>query len=414
MINRVKDTWKKFVKWFQSIDKGTKIMGALFILTALVGIDLLMEVVVLNMLPAHFLLLVILAVVFLLAGVYFLIFGVYKNNRAKMIARVSGIALSVAIVFVGFGGITMLNQLQATLSSITQSEKGNQNQVNEQDEVDVEELSQITQEPFILYISGNDTSQSMEHTRSDVNILAVVNPVTKQVLLVNTPRDYYVEISVAENGERDKLTHCGIYGLDCSIDTLSNLYGKEINYYAQLNFAGFVSLIDAIGGINVYNDQEFTAYSGYCFKQGDLYLNGTLALEYVRERKSFEEGDNIRGHHQMDVISAVISKLSSGALLANYSEILKSMNDYFACDLSQDEISSLVKMQLNDLATWNVQSYAVVGTGATQTTYSIPDTGVYVMIPDEASVQHATLLIDKVLSGQTISSEDLIVPVPVQ
>lgn len=411
MINRVKNTWKKFVKWFQSIDNGTKVMGVLFVLTALVGIDLLMEIIVLNMLPAHFILLAILAVVFLLAGVYFLIFGVYKNNRAKMVARCIGLALSFAVVFVGFGGITMINQLQETLSNITKNEQETESEEDVQDEVDVEELAQITKEPFILYISGNDTSQSMEHVRSDVNILAVVNPVTKQVLLVNTPRDYYVEISVAENGERDKLTHCGIYGLDCSIDTLTNLYGKEIDYYAQLNFEGFVSLIDAIGGINVYNEQEFTAFSGYCFKQGDIYLNGTLALQYVRERKSFEEGDNIRGHHQMDVISAVIDKLSSGALLANYSDILKSMNQYFACDLSQDEISSLVKMQLNDLATWNVQSYAVVGEGASKTTYSVPETPAYVMVPNEASVQHATLLMDKVLSGQTITPEDLVVPV---
>lgn len=414
MINRVKNIWKKFVEWFRTKDTGTKVMGILFVIASLVGIDLLVEGITLNMLPAHFVLLAILAVVFLLAAVYFLIFGVYKTEGAKKFARCIGVALCLAVVFVGVGGITMINQLQDALTSITKNEQDDENnsEAESQDELDMSELSEITKEPFILYISGTDTSQSLEHMRSDVNILAVVNPVTKQVLLVNTPRDYYVEISVAENGERDKLTHCGIYGLDCSIDTLSNLYGKEIGYSAQINFAGFVNLIDSIGGIYVNNEQEFTAYSGYCFKQGEIYLNGALALDYVRERKFFEEGDNVRGQHQMAVIKAVIDKLSSGALLANYSDILENMDACFSCDLTQKEIASLVKMQLYDLATWNVKSYGVTGEDAASTTYSIPDTSVYVMIPNEASVQHATLLMDKVISGQILTDEDLVVPAP--
>lgn len=268
----------------------------------------------------------------------------------------------------------------------------------------------ITEDTFIVYISGHDTTFAASRANSDVNILAVVNPTTKQVLLLNTPRDYYVEISVSDEGALDKLTHCGIYGPKCSMDTLDDFYDIDINYYAQLNFKGFVRLIDAIGGITVYSEKEFVSTSeGILIQKGTNHLNGEAALEFVRERKQFGDGDNARGRHQMAVIKGIIEKVSSGSLLRNYDEVLESMGKYFKCSLSQEEITSLVKMQIGDMAEWNVKSYAVTGTGAKKFCYALNASN-YVMIPDEASVEHAKTLIQMVYDGKTIEDADLEVP----
>ena len=270
----------------------------------------------------------------------------------------------------------------------------------------------ITKDPFIIYISGSDTRNlKLATSRSDVNILAVVNPATKQVLLLNTPRDYYVETTVS-GGMRDKLTHCGIYGIDCSMGTLTNLYEENVDYYVQINFNGFETLIDAIGGITVEAEKSFrTSEGGYYISQGTNQLSGAVALSYVRERKSFADGDNARGRHQMQAIEAIIKKASSGTtVLNNYSAILSSMEGMFATNMSSSEISALVRMQLTDMASWNVKSFAVTGTGSSQKTYSMPTKRSYVMIPDESQIDYARKLVDKVVDGGTLSDNDLIMP----
>ena len=274
-----------------------------------------------------------------------------------------------------------------------------------------EENFDITKDPFIVFVSGHDVTFSATRANSDVNILAVVNPTTKQVLLVNTPRDYYVEISVSEDGALDKLTHCGIYGVECSMDTLNEFYDIDIRYYAQLNFTGFKRLIDAVGGISVYCEKDVVSAAGIAFQKGTNHLNGEEALAFVRERKQFGDGDNARGRHQMAVIKGLIAKMSSGSLLRNYDDVLDSMGRYFKCNVPQEDISALVKMQLGDMAEWNVQSYAVTGEGKNMTSYSLPDLKTYVMIPDEAMVEHAKTLIQMVYDGETIEKEDLKVPV---
>lgn len=143
----------------------------------------------------------------------------------------------------------------------------------------------ITTDPFVIYISGSDTrTLTLTTSRSDVNILAVVNPSTKQVLLINTPRDYYVD-TAASAGAKDKLTHCGMYGIDCSMATLGNLYDEHVDYYVQINFNGFKTLVDAVGGITVESEKAFrTSEGGFYINQGTNQLNGTVALSYVREK----------------------------------------------------------------------------------------------------------------------------------
>lgn len=276
-------------------------------------------------------------------------------------------------------------------------------------QTDPEAVGEITTEPFIVYISGSDTrSKILNISRSDVNILMVVNPVTKQVLLVNTPRDYYIP-NPAGDGALDKLTHCGLYGVKCSMEALGGLYGVNVNYYGQVNFTGFEKLVDAVGGITIYSDQAFSAGKGAVYIQkGENFLNGYQALMFARERYHVSGGDNGRGKNQMKVITAIVNKLTSGTtIISKYSSILESMSGMFTTNISTEEIGSLVKMQLGDMAKWNIQSYAVTGRGGSQKTYSMPGSNAYVMYPDEETVDHASALIEAVLAGDIITEEDV-------
>lgn len=265
----------------------------------------------------------------------------------------------------------------------------------------------VTNSPFVLYLSGSDTRSSKLRTSlSDVNILVVVNPVDKQILLLNTPRDYYIP-NPAGNGARDKLTHCGIYGVNCSIQALSNLYGIQVDYYAQINFTGFQTLIDAIGGVTVYSDAAFTA-GNVRFQKGENFLDGRKALAFARERYNVAGGDNGRGKNQMKIMTATIHKLtSSTALITNYSAIMQSLQGMFATSMGSSEISQLVKMQLDDMAQWDVLSYAVTGVNGRDITYSMPGQKVSVMYVDQTLVDHGSSLVKRMLAGEVLTNEDI-------
>ena len=252
-----------------------------------------------------------------------------------------------------------------------------------------------------LYISGIDTRGSqIINTRSDVNIIATINTDTKQMLLVSTPRDYFVPLSIS-NGMPDKLTHAGIYGVDVSMDTLGMLYDIPVNYYFRGNFAGFVTIIDALGGIEVDSDYSFSS-GGYSFSEGINYLSGDEALVFARERHAFAEGDRQRGKNQMAVIEGVMKKAMSPELLSNYSSIMSAIEGCFDTNFSYDKIAELVRDQLSSGGSWNVVSYSVDGTGDTRQPYSM-SANAYVMIPDESTVEKAKELMQQVVDGEVIS-----------
>ena len=267
----------------------------------------------------------------------------------------------------------------------------------------------ITEKPFVVYIAGSDTRSSYlpTLTRYDVNILVAVNPVTKQILLLNTPRDYFVK-NPAGGGVRDKLTHCGNFGVDCSIQALQDLYGIEVDYYARINFTGVETLIDAVGGVTVTSSVSFTGMNDTQFVKGENHLNGAQALEFSRERYHLPGGDNDRGKNQMKVIQALIKKMTSGtALISNYGQILNALSGMFETSMEMEDISKLVKMQLTDMASWTVQSYAVTGKGGRDVTYSWPGQELYVMYVDESHVAYASGLVQRILAGETLTKEDL-------
>lgn len=257
----------------------------------------------------------------------------------------------------------------------------------------------VTKDPFVVYCSGIDARSSNINitSRSDVNILAVVNPTTRQILLVNTPRDYYLPL--AHNGQLDKLTHAGIYGTGESMQTLDNLYGTHTSFYMRVNFAGLTKIVDALGGVDVYSTKTFSM-GGYDFTEGVNHLNGEAALCFSRERYAFADGDNQRGKNQMAVIQAIISKASSPAVLKNYQTLLSSLSDAFITSLNYDDIASLVQMQVQDMSGWHVTSCAVSGSGDTSYCYALGDAA-WVMRPNMDTVNTAKELIRQVMDGET-------------
>ena len=268
----------------------------------------------------------------------------------------------------------------------------------------IEEATQeeTAMEPFTVYISGIDSRKGMKaKSRSDVNILAVVNPSTRQVLLLSTPRDYYVPLPNS-NGKPDKLTHAGIYGIKVSVGALEMLYDTEIDYYFRVNFSGFEKIIDALGGITVHSDYEFTTLHGdYKIKKGENEMDGAKALGFARERYAFTSGDRQRGKNQMAVIKAVIKKAMSPAILTGYTEIMDSVSGCFETSMPYDKIAELVRMQLDEGGEWHIVTYSVDGTGASKKPYSMSSKA-YVMVPNQATVDKAIKKINQVLDGEIL------------
>lgn len=265
----------------------------------------------------------------------------------------------------------------------------------------------ITKEPFTIYISGIDTyGEVSETSRSDVNLIAVVNPKTYQILLVTTPRDYYVPIPGISGGQKDKLTHAGIYGIDASMRTLGQLYETDINYYARLNFTSLIDIVDTLGGVDVYSELAFqTGKESGCIvdvQEGWNHLNGEQALAFSRERHALADGDNQRGKNQQAVLTAMLRKCLSPTMLLKAGTIMNQVSSEVETNLSQAQINSLIKYQLNKNATWTIQSVAATGTNDKGYCYSSGDKLLFIMDPDEDVVQKIIDLANVVEEGGTL------------
>ena len=262
-------------------------------------------------------------------------------------------------------------------------------------------------EPFAVYLSGMDTYNEISSAdRSDVNIIAVVNPQSHQILLVTTPRDYYVTIPNVSGRQRDKLTHAGIYGTDASMATLERLYEMDIQFFGRVNFTSLINIVDALGGLEVVSDEEFDTgwESGAMIhvNEGVNYFDGTSALAFCRERHALEDGDNARGRHQQAVITAMIKKMMSPAMLRGATEIIDTVSDGVDTNFTMEQIQSLVKTQLRKNPEWHIYSVAAEGYGDKQTCYSSGNTPLYVTIPNEQSVANIIDLINRVEAGEVL------------
>ncbi|MBS8004513.1 LytR family transcriptional regulator [Streptococcus suis] len=259
---------------------------------------------------------------------------------------------------------------------------------------------QVSGDSFNIYISGIDAYGPISTvSRSDVNIIMTVNRATHKILLTTTPRDSYVAIADGGQNQYDKLTHAGIYGVNASVHTLENLYGINISNYVRLNFISFLQLIDLVGGIDVYNDQEFTSLHGnYHFPVGQVHLNSDQALGFVRERYSLTGGDNDRGKNQEKVIAALIKKMSTPENLKNYQAILSGLEGSIQTDLSLETIMSLVNTQLESGTQFTVESQALTGTGRSDlSSYAMPGSQLYMMEINQDSLEQSKAAIQSVL-----------------
>lgn len=265
-------------------------------------------------------------------------------------------------------------------------------------QANISKKKDVTEDPFLVLITGMDTYGSLETTaRSDVNILAAVNPSSAKILLVSIPRDYYVPIMAgstsiaAQDGSMDKLTHSGLFGPECTVRTLENYFDLEINYYVKVNFSSLVDIVDAVGGITVESDQAFGN-----FQQGANQLDGEGALAFSRERYAFQDGDRQRGRNQMKLIEAIVAKLSDPSLNYDYGALFQTVSQSIGMNFSDIEVKELIQFELTRRPAWQVESISVTGTDGEDYSYFY-GADLYVMYPDAASVETAKEKIAQVM-----------------
>lgn len=260
---------------------------------------------------------------------------------------------------------------------------------------------ELCEKPFVIYVSGIDIDGPITlRSRSDVNILIVVDPLKKNMLLVTVPRDTYVPFPGVSNGQPDKLTHAGIYGNNCSVSiaTLEQyIYtGIHIDRWIRVNFTSVVKMVDALGGITVQSHYDFSA-GGYHFNKGANHVNGAQALMFARERKSFALGDMQRGRHQLEVIKGIFNKAISASILTSYDKILNVISNNIQTNISYSEIAALSKMQLEDNASWNIEMMSIDVEYEYNKCYSMPGMDLCVGIMDETSRINAVNAINNIL-----------------
>lgn len=265
---------------------------------------------------------------------------------------------------------------------------------------DISKKVNVTNESFNIFVSGIDTYGKIQSvSRSDVNMVVTVNPSTNKILLTSIPRDYYVQLH-GTTGLKDKLTHAGIYGVDKSVKTIEDLFETDINYYVRVNFTTLIDVVDIIGGIDVYSDKNFMAYTdNSCFyKKGNNHMDGKHALAFARERYAYQEGDRHRVQNQQAVITAIMNKvLSSKTIITKYNSLLKSLDGSFETNMKTNELTKLIKNQIDSMPSWSIESQSVNGRDSSNYTYSYAGQKLYVMEPDMNTVNEAKLKIEEVL-----------------
>ena len=233
-------------------------------------------------------------------------------------------------------------------------------------------VSDITSKPFNILISGNDSFGSLdENSRSDVDMLVTINPVTSTILLTSIPRDSYVkEVCndyACNYGVYDKLTHTGIYGVDTTKDTIENMLDIDINYVYRVNFTSMIDIVDALGGVDVTVPEGMAVSKFYTnsnlegVHEGENHLDGKRALAYSRERKAYLDGDLQRARNQQQVLQAMFKKATSPEIIKNYTSLLKALIGAFDANMTTKEITSFIKYQIQAKPSWKFEQFVLKG-----------------------------------------------------
>jgi len=300
----------------------------------------------------------------------------YYGRGAGGSGKIPSIIIIVFFMFLSFYAL----KANAAIDKIaTGEESGNYVQEHEID---------VTVQPFNIYISGIDVYGDItQESRSDVNIIATINPNTHKILLTTTPRDYYVPIPGISEGQGDKLTHAGIYGIDASVATLENLYETEIPFYVRVNFTSVEEIVDVMGGVDVESELAFTTGEDAGMivevQEGKNHFNGKEALAFVRERYALEDGDNQRGKNQQALLTGLIKKVASPLILFRANGMINSVAGNAETNMSESQIKSFIRMQLDDMKGWEIEAVAASGdSSGQQYCYSYVDEPLYVTMPD--------------------------------
>ena len=346
---------------------------------------------VLHVLPIHYF--IALTVILCIISAIIIIQLTYP--KVKKWARITASILSVLLIVVYGVGVVYAGGTMFFLSGISSNVK-NENRVDN-----------VAKDPFTILFTGMDVEGTIkEEGRSDVNMLATVNPQTGEILLTSIPRDYEIRL-VNYDYATDKITHTGFYGTDDTILAVEDLLDIKVNYYIKVNFTSVEKVVDAIGGIDVYSDYEFNPvkYDTWTVQEGWNHMNGEQALAFARERKAFADGDNQRVKNQQQVLEAMLKKTLSGrTLVLKYTKLLNSMSDYMEMNFSSREVRKLVRLQVAKNIDWNIDKQSLTGFDASMVTYSTGGEAAYVMEQDKDSISAARAYIEAVMNGEDLSS----------
>lgn len=318
-----------------------------------------------------------------------------RSSKIKKFVKILGSFVAFLLIITFFTTSTYALQTLAFLNNISTNNSSN--------------ISNIVKEPFNICITGIDVDGEInKQGRSDVNMIVTVNPNTEQILLTSIPRDY--EIYLADYGNAvDKLTHTGFIDTDTTIKAEENLLDIDIDQYIKINFSTVTQFIDAIGGVDVYSEYEFTPVKmkDWTVKKGINHMNGKQALAFARERKAFTDGDIQRTKNQQAVFEAIIKKsTSSKTLLFNYTKILSSLENYFEMSFNANDVKSFIKLQILKSPKWKIYKNTLIGGDAYMPTYSMSSFEVYVMSQNQESIDQAKKLINGILSGNKILKDE--------
>lgn len=280
-------------------------------------------------------------------------------------------------------------------------------------------VSDITSKPFNILISGNDSFGSLdENSRSDVDMLVTINPVTSTILLTSIPRDSYVkEVCndyACNYGVYDKLTHTGIYGVDTTKDTIENLLDIDINYVYRVNFTSMIDIVDALGGVDVTVPEGMAVSKFYTnsnlegVHEGENHLDGKRALAYSRERKAYLDGDLQRARNQQQVLQAMFKKATSPEIIKNYTSLLKALIGAFDTNMTTKEITSFIKYQIQAKPSWKFEQFVLKGDNDLKMSAEL-GSEVSVVILYDSYINIAHDKIQAVLDGQssdTVEADD--------
>ncbi len=363
--------------------RASLVFRILFLVECLVMLGCIVYIATMHLIPVKYVI-ILGVVVALVCGLQFFLI---TRKKKKILMRIISGLLAVIMLACTYFGVNILGTVHSSVKDMT----GDDFEV-------APNTANVTHEPFFIYVSGSDTrnfSDIPDEGLSDVNMVIAVDPTNHKMLMVNTPRDYYVAL-YGDTNKMDKLTHAGNKGIDCSMETLSALYDIDFNYYVKINFKSVVDIVDALGGVTVDSEIAFSSTHGlskvrHNFVVGKNELTGDQALAFARERKSLAGGDRQRGKNQQLVIKAIVDKAISPSILnpSNFKKILTSVTSNTKMNISQSEITSLFRMQLSNMKGWDIQSLSVDGTGSSRYTYSYPRQKLYVMIPDEETLTTA-------------------------